>query len=144
MSDIRKNLSFAARVVRALGDLKPKWWKRLLAALLASLIFFGCGKISEELTSAFIDLVRSIWWEEVTATLLDSHGQTAIRYSYEVGEETFSGTQFSFGNISGDLIEVEIAQFIKNQNSDEGFTIFVNQDAAGEACLLYTSDAADE
>jgi len=135
VSDKRKNLSFAARVVRALGDLKPKWWKRLLAALLASLIFFGCGKISEELTSAFIDLVRSIWWEEVTATLLDSHGQTAIRYSYEVGEETFSGTQFSFGNISGDLIEVEIAQFIKNQNSDEGFTIFVNPDVAGEAVI---------
>jgi len=88
VSDKRKNLSFVARVVRALGDSKPKWWKRLLAAVLALLILLGCGKIAGKLSSAFIDLVRSVWWEEATATLLDSHGQTAIRYSYEVGDET--------------------------------------------------------
>jgi hypothetical protein len=136
VSDKRENLRFVARVVRALGDSKPKWWKRLLAAVLASLILVGCGKIAEKLNSAFIDLLRSIWWEETTATLLDSHGQTAIRYSYGVGDETFSGDQFSFGDISGELMEVEIAQFIENQNSDGEFTIFVNPDAAGEAVIL--------
>ncbi|MDA7509539.1 hypothetical protein N8481_01950, partial [Akkermansiaceae bacterium] len=123
VSDKRKNLSFLARVVRALGDSKPKWWKRFLSAVLATLILVGCGKIAEEPNAAFIDLVRSIWWEEATATLLESHGQTAIRYSYEVGEETFSGTRFSFGNVSGGLMGVEILEFIENQNSDEGFTI---------------------
>ena len=136
MSDKRENLRFVARVVRALGDSKPKWWKRLLAAVLASLILVGCGKIAENLNSAFIDLLRSIWWEETTATLLESHGQTAIRYSYGVGDETFSGDQFSFGDISGELMEVEIAQFIENQNSDGEFTIFVNPDAAGESVIL--------
>lgn len=115
MSDKRKNLSFVARVVRALGDSKPKWWKRLLAAVLALLILLGCGKIAGKLNSVSIDLVRSVWWEEATATLLDSHGQTAIRYSYEVGDETFSGNQFSFGDISGELMEAEIAQFIENR-----------------------------
>ncbi|MDB4814875.1 hypothetical protein OAH29_00775 [Akkermansiaceae bacterium] len=135
VSDKRKNLSFLARVVRALGDSKPKWWKRFLSAVLATLILVGCGKIAEEPNAAFIDLVRSIWWEEATATLLESHGQTAIRYSYEVGEETFSGTRFSFGNVSGGLMGVEILEFIENQNSDEGFTIFVNPDAAGEAVI---------
>ena len=135
MNDKRKSLSFLARVVRALGDSKPKWWNRLLAAILASLILVGCGKIAEKWTSAGIDLIRSIWWEKATATFLDSHGQTAIRYSYEVGEETFSGTQFSFGDISDGLMEEEIAQFIEDQTSDEGFTIFVNPDAAGEAVI---------
>jgi hypothetical protein len=72
---------------------------------------------------------------KTTATLLESHGQTAIRYSYEVGEETFSGTRFSFGNVSGGLMAVEISEFIENKNSDEGFTIFVNPDAAGEAVI---------
>jgi hypothetical protein len=47
VSDKRENLRFVARVVRALGDSKPKWWKRLLAAVLASLILVGCGKIAE-------------------------------------------------------------------------------------------------
>jgi len=136
VSDKRKNLSFVARVVRALGDSKPKWWKRLLAAVLALLILLGCGKIAGKLSSAFIDLVRSVWWEEATATLLDSHGQTAIRYSYEVGDETFSGNQFSFGDISGELMEAEIAQFIENQNLAGEFTVFVNPDAAGEAVIL--------
>lgn len=135
VSDKRKNLSFLARVVRALGDSKPKWWKRLLSAVMATLILVGCGKIAEEPNAAFVDLVRSIWWEEATATLLESHGQTAIRYSYEVGEETFSGTRFSFGNVSGGLMAVEISEFIENKNSDEGFTIFVNPDAAGEAVI---------
>ena len=136
VSDKRKNLSFVARVVRALGDSKPKWWKRLLAAVLALLILLGCGKIAGKLSSASIDLVRSVWWEEATATLLDSHGQTAIRYSYEVGDETFSGNQFSFGDISGELMEAEIAQFIENQNLAGEFTVFVNPDAAGEAVIL--------
>ena len=136
MSDKRKNLSFVARVVRALGDSKPKWWKRLLAAVLALLILLGCGKIAGKLNSASIDLVRSVWWEEATATLLDSHGQTAIRYSYEVGDETFSGNQFSFGDISGELMEAEIAQFIEDQNLAGEFTVFVNPDAAGEAVIL--------
>lgn len=136
VSDKRKNLSFVARVVRALSDSKPKWWKRLLAAVLALLILLGCGKIAGKLSSAFIDLVRSVWWEEATATLLDSHGQTAIRYSYEVGDETFSGNQFSFGDISGELMEAEIAQFIENQNLAGEFTVFVNPDAAGEAVIL--------
>jgi hypothetical protein len=136
VSDKRKNLSFVARVVRALGDSKPKWWKRLLAAVLALLILLGCGKIAGKLNSASIDLVRSVWWEEATATLLDSHGQTAIRYSYEVGDETFSGNQFSFGDISGELMEAEIAQFIENQNLAGEFTVFVNPDAAGEAVIL--------
>ncbi|MGB2454623.1 MAG: hypothetical protein ACPIG7_08525 [Akkermansiaceae bacterium] len=136
VSDKRKNLSFVARVVRALGDSKPKWWKRLLAAVLALLILLGCGKIAGKLNSVSIDLVRSVWWEEATATLLDSHGQTAIRYSYEVGDETFSGNQFSFGDISGELMEAEIAQFIENQNLAGEFTVFVNPDAAGEAVIL--------
>ena len=136
VSDKRKNLSFVARVVRALGDSKPKWWKRLLAAVLALLILLGCGKIAGKLNSASIDLVRSVWWEEATATLLDSHGQTAIRYSYEVGDETFSGNQFSFGDISGELMEAEIAQFIEDQNLAGEFTVFVNPDAAGEAVIL--------
>ena len=35
VSDKRENLRFVARVVRALDDSKPKWWKRLLAAVLA-------------------------------------------------------------------------------------------------------------
>ncbi|MEO1831866.1 MAG: hypothetical protein ABGZ08_04965, partial [Akkermansiaceae bacterium] len=125
-----------ARVVRALGDSKPKWWKRLLAAVLALLILLGCGKIAGKLNSSSIDLVRSVWWEEATATLLDSHGQTAIRYSYEVGDETFSGNQFSFGDISGELMEAEIAQFIENQNLAGEFTVFVNPDAAGAAVIL--------
>ena len=106
-----------------------------MSAVLATLILVGCGKIAEEPNAAFIDLVRSIWWEEATATLLESHGQTAIRYSYEVGEETFSGTRFSFGNVSGGLMAVEISEFIENKNPDEGFTIFVNPDAAGEAVI---------
>ena len=67
--------------------------------------------------------------------MLDSHGQTAIRYSYEVGGQTFSGNQFSFGDISGELMEVKIAQFIENQNLEGEFTVFVNPDAAGEAVI---------
>ncbi len=62
MSDKRENLSLVARVVRALDDSKPKWWKRLLAAVLASLILVGCGKIAEKLNSPCIDLVCSVWW----------------------------------------------------------------------------------
>lgn len=135
VSDKRENLSLVARVVRALGDSKPKWWKRLLAAVLAALILVGCGKIAEKLNSPFIDLVCSVWWEEATATLLDSHEQTAIRYSYEVEDQTFSGNQFLFGDISGELMEVKIAQFIENQNLEGEFTVFVNPDAAGEAVI---------
>ncbi|MDB4341376.1 hypothetical protein OAA12_04470, partial [Akkermansiaceae bacterium] len=54
VSDKRENLSLVARVVRALDDSKPKWWKRLLAAVLASLILVGCGKIAEKLNSPCI------------------------------------------------------------------------------------------
>ena len=136
MSDKRENLSLVARVVRALGDSKPKWWKRLLAAVLAALILVGCGKIAEEPNAPFIDLVRSVWWEEATATLLESHGQTAIRYSYEVGDQTFSGNPFFIwrcqrrvdgGERSHNSLRIRI--------QTEEFTVFVNPDAAGEAVI---------
>lgn len=135
MSDERKSLGFLARVVRALGDSRPRWWNRVIAALLAPVLLAGGGMIAGKWISAVSELVRSIWWEEAAATLVEDHGQTAIRYSYQVEGESYSGTRFSFGDESGKLAGQEVAQFIENQPSDEEFTVFVNPEGAGESVI---------
>lgn len=135
MSEKKKSLGFLPRVIRALGDSKPNWWNRLFAAVLALLILAGCGIISKKWAAAGVDLIRSIWWEKASATLVENYGQTAIRYSYEIERETFSGTQFSFGDTNDKLMEQQITQFLDHQQSDNSFLIFVNPDVEGEAVI---------
>lgn len=135
VSDDRKNLGFVARVVRALGDSKPRWWNRLLAALLAPALLMAGGMLAGKWISAVSELVRSLWWEESTASVVENHGQTSIRYSYQVGDEEFSGTRFFFGDASGHLAEREIMRFCEEHSSDEKFAIFVNPDSPGEAVV---------
>jgi hypothetical protein len=135
VSEEKKSLGFLARVVRALGDSRPRWWTRLFAALLAPMLLAGGGVIAGKWISAVSDLVRSIWWEEATAVLVDDHGQTAVRYSYEFADEAYSGTRFSFGDATGRLAGQEIAQFKDNQPSEKEFTIFVNPYLAADAVV---------
>ncbi|MEN8866644.1 MAG: hypothetical protein ABF381_13775 [Akkermansiaceae bacterium] len=135
MSDEKKSLGLLARVVRALGDSKPPWLNRLFAVLLAPLLLASGGMIAEKWISAVNELVRSIWWEETKATLVEDHGQTAPSYVYEFEEEAFSGTRLSFGDASDKMGKKEIEQFTQNQPSASAFTVYVNPDSASESVV---------